>query len=152
MPTVTKISPTEDNTEGTPPSDDLPAAAAGPSWVRFLFWLGGVLFSGLGLLGVFLPVLPTTPFLIVAVGCFARSSPRLRQAILDHPRLGPPVQTWFEHKAISRRAKRLATIMILITGSITLYFLPSWTTRGIVAATLSFGLIYVNTRNSPPSE
>ena len=72
-------------------------------------WLAlGGLFLGLGLLGVVLPVLPTTPFLLLAAGCFARSSPRLHGWLLGHPVFGPPIRNWEENGAISRKAKRLA--------------------------------------------
>ena len=72
-------------------------------------WLaGGGFFLGLGLLGVVLPVLPTTPFLLLAAGCFARSSPRLHRWLLDHPVFGPPIRNWEDNGAISRKAKRLA--------------------------------------------
>jgi uncharacterized protein len=68
----------------------------------------GSLLVVIGFIGVFLPVLPTTPFLILAAGCFARSSPRLENWLLTHPRFGPVLQSWREHGAIPRKAKLLA--------------------------------------------
>lgn len=76
--------------------------------MRGLWLMAGGLFLGLGLLGVVLPVLPTTPFLLLAAGCFARSSPRLHGWLLGHQVFGPPIRNWEENGAISRPAKRLA--------------------------------------------
>ena len=63
---------------------------------------------GLGLLGLVLPLLPTTPFMILAAGCFARSSPRLHDWLLAHPAFGPAIVNWRDNRAIAPRAKRLA--------------------------------------------
>jgi uncharacterized membrane protein YbaN (DUF454 family) len=72
-------------------------------------WLGaGLLLSLAGLVGVAVPLLPTTPFLILAAACFARSSPRLEAAILDHPQFGPLVRDWRARGAIPLRAKLFA--------------------------------------------
>jgi hypothetical protein len=62
----------------------------------------------LGIIGAFLPILPSTIFFICAAGCFARSSPRLEQKILDHPLFGPPVVAWRKHGAIPANAKMYA--------------------------------------------
>ena len=76
--------------------------------MRGLWLTAGMLFLGLGLLGVLLPVLPTTPFLLLAAGCFARSSPRLHGWLVGHRLFGPAIRNWEENGAISRPAKRLA--------------------------------------------
>ena len=76
--------------------------------MRGLWLTAGMLFLGLGLLGVLLPILPTTPFLLLAAWCFARSSPRLHGWLLGHRLFGPPIRNWEENGAISRPAKRLA--------------------------------------------
>lgn len=75
---------------------------------RLLFAALGCLFVALGVVGAFLPLLPTTPFLILAAGCFARSSPRLEAWLLDHPRFGGTLRAWRERGAIPRRAKVIA--------------------------------------------
>ncbi|MFN2099944.1 YbaN family protein [Altererythrobacter sp. MF3-039] len=75
---------------------------------RQLYFLGGLISLGLAGLGAVLPIMPTVPFLLVAVFCFARSSPKLQQKILDHPHWGPQVRDWNERRAISRPAKIMA--------------------------------------------
>lgn len=75
---------------------------------RTTFKLLGAGCVGLGLVGAFLPLLPSTIFFILAAGCFARSSPALEARILNHPVFGPPVIAWREHGAINRKAKTIA--------------------------------------------
>jgi len=71
---------------------------------------GGVVALVLGVIGIPLPLLPTTPFLLLAAFCFARGSPRLHDWLLAHRRFGPPIQSWRERGAISRKAKGLSAI------------------------------------------
>ncbi|WP_265517295.1 YbaN family protein [Nitratireductor luteus] len=75
----------------------------------------GCLMLLLGFVGAFLPVMPTTIFLILAAWCFGRSSPRLEAWLLNHPRFGPVLRDWREHGAMSRRAKFIACAG-MITG------------------------------------
>jgi len=69
-----------------------------------------MLFVALGFIGAFLPVLPTTPFLILAAACFARTSPRLEARLLSHPLFGSSLREWRSRGAIPRRAKVLALV------------------------------------------
>ena len=74
-----------------------------------VLWLAlGWLSLTVGVTGVFVPIMPTVPFLLLAVRAFARSSPRLGARILRHPRFGPPLRAWRERGAIPARAKLLA--------------------------------------------
>ena len=77
---------------------------------RFLYKTLGLAMVGLAIAGVFLPLLPTTPFLLVAAWAFARSSPRLDAWLRNHPRLGPFLANWEERRAIPRSAKALAFV------------------------------------------
>ncbi|WP_316862402.1 YbaN family protein [uncultured Cohaesibacter sp.] len=75
---------------------------------KSLYLLWGLLLVGVGIVGAFLPLLPSTIFFILAAYCFARSSPRLERWVLEHRIFGPPVVAWKEHRAIPRKAKYLA--------------------------------------------
>jgi len=81
-----------------------------------LLYLGlGVTCTALGFIGAFLPVLPTTPFLLVALWAFSKSSPRLQQWLYHHHRYGTTLQEWFEHGVISVRVKIIATTAICLS-------------------------------------
>ena len=72
------------------------------------YWLLGWLCVGLGLIGAFLPLMPTTIFLLIAAWAFSKSSPRWHTWLREHPRFGETICAWEEHHAMPRRAKRIA--------------------------------------------
>jgi uncharacterized membrane protein YbaN (DUF454 family) len=74
-----------------------------PAPLRWLLSSVGGICVGLGVLGIFVPLLPTTPFLLVAAACFVRSSDRLYQRLITHRTLGPYIRNYREHRAITRR-------------------------------------------------
>ena len=90
---------------------------------RALYLVLGLGFTGLGIAGAFLPLLPTTVFLILEAGCFARSSPRLEAWILNHKQFGPLVRDWRAHGAIPRKAKVLACTGM--AGGFVIFFLSA---------------------------
>ncbi|CCG41233.1 YbaN family protein [Magnetospirillum molischianum] len=84
--------------------------------IKRLALLGfGWIFFGLGVLGVFLPVLPTTPFMLLALWCFARSSRRFHHWLFNHRVFGPPLQRWERHKIIPLSAKIVAVSAMSIS-------------------------------------
>ena len=85
------------------------------SSARALWLAVGFLATGCGIAGVVLPLVPTTPFLLLAAFAFARSSPRLHDWLVNHPRFGPPIADWQAHGAISRRTKLVAAAVMIAT-------------------------------------
>ncbi len=75
----------------------------------------GIAFVGLAILGVVLPILPTTPFLLVAAACFAKSSPSMQQKLLASKTFGPLIHEWQQHRSIPRKAKRVALLTIIFS-------------------------------------
>lgn len=77
--------------------------------IRVILVIIGLVSLGLGVIGIFLPIMPTVPFLLLAAVCFANASERLHGWLLSHPIFGPPIQDWNERGAINRNAKWLAS-------------------------------------------
>lgn len=118
--------------------------------MRTLWLVLGLFFVGLGIIGAVLPVLPTTPFMLLAAYCFAKSSPRLHAWLLSHPVFGPAIVDWQAHGAISRRAKILAASMMLAAFLLSVVLrLPLWV-LGVQAVCLGGAAAFVLSRPSPP--
>ena len=83
--------------------------------IRVLFLGLGSVALMLGVLGVFLPVLPTTPFLLLAAACFARGSERLHNALLAHRIAGPIIREWEEHRSMPPGVKRWAFLVMALS-------------------------------------
>jgi len=77
--------------------------------VRLGYLIAGFVLLCLGIIGAFLPLMPTTIFVILAAGCFARSNRRVEAWLLNHKSFGPTIKAWRAEGAISRRGKSLAT-------------------------------------------
>jgi len=105
--------------------------------VKYSLILCGLLLVLIGLVGIIVPGLPTTIFLILAAACFAKSSPSLHQRLLEHPWFGPIIENWNNDKSIPRRAKQLAIAMIAVSYGVT------WYTLSNLWLKLSIGLILV---------
>ena len=83
--------------------------------VRILLITAGVISIALGVLGIFLPLLPTTPFLLLAAACFIRSSRRLYDWLLKHRYLGPYIRNYRKHRAIPKRMKIILLVLLWAT-------------------------------------
>jgi uncharacterized membrane protein YbaN (DUF454 family) len=100
--------------------------AVHPSPAVRAFWLVIAVASlALGALGVVVPVLPTTPFVLVAAYAAARSSTRLHTWLLGHRIFGPAIVDWQAHRAVSRRAKLVASGTMAVSAALLFLFTPS---------------------------
>lgn len=81
-------------------------------FLRWALLISGFIATGLGVLGVFLPVLPTVPFLLLALACFARSSERFYDWLLDHAHFGPIVRPYIDGQGMSRASKAKAIALV----------------------------------------
>lgn len=105
------------------PSDSLPLAPS--PLVRSLWVAAGWIFLALGTIGIFLPVLPTTPFLLLTAACFARGSKRFYAWLLSNRLFGRYIRDWREHRSLPLKTKVM--ILILLWGAIivtSLFFIP----------------------------
>lgn len=104
--------------------------------VRRILLLGlGALFTALAAVGAFLPVLPTTPFLILAGACFVRSSPRLHQKLLQNRLFGPYLTEWHEDRTVPLEAKRKAYGLVVLSFGFSIYMVEAWWLRGLLVVT-----------------
>lgn len=86
--------------------------------VEGLLFAAGAVSLAVGVIGIFLPLLPTTPFLLLAAWCFVRSSPRAHAWLYRQKVIGPALRDWEERKAISRRAKTQAVSLIVLSAAL----------------------------------
>ena len=116
--------------------------------VKKYFFLGvGFISTAMGVIGLFLPLMPTTCFLIVAVWAFSKSNPALSRKILHHPKFGPVINNWMTHKSINRKSKCTISLSIILGFSITLLIsAPSLTVSAFLISGMLILLFYINTR------
>lgn len=97
-----------------------------PSYaVRVFLVAAGTACVAAGVAGIFLPVLPTTPFLLVAAACYARASRRFYNALLNNRAFGPAILEWQEHRSIRYRTKVAAIVLMSLTLAISIVFFVS---------------------------
>jgi hypothetical protein len=123
--------------------------------VRWLLWLAGTVSLALGLIGVVLPGLPTTPFVLLAAACYAKASPRLHGWLLNHRFLGPMVRDWEQHRSLTRRTKTVAigSMVVMVSLSAWGFRHQPWVLAALLAAA-AIGLVVVAripTRERPTS-
>ena len=108
--------------------------------VRALFFVAGVVALGFGVAGIFLPVLPTTPLVLLAAACFARSYRPFHEWLIAHRLFGPIVREWHAHRSIPYRTKLFAIGMMAgaLTVSIVFFVDPPWLKAALAA--FGFGL------------
>ncbi len=90
--------------------------------MKAVYWLLGFFFFGLGAVGTVVPGLPTTPFMLLALWAFSRSSERFHNWLYNHRLFGPPLQQWHKHRVIPRNAKILSVSMMTLSLAYLLIF------------------------------
>lgn len=122
--------------------------------IRALYLMVGLVCVGLGAAGAVLPVLPTTPFLIVALAMFAKSSARLERWLLEHPRFGPRLVAWRQNRVIPLPVKLTAWGSMVASLTLMLLTTRNWYAVLGAASVMAIGAIYVARCPSipPPSE
>lgn len=104
--------------------------------IRALLWLGGVLALILAAIGIVVPGLPTTPFVLVAGACFVRASPRAHAWLLGNRLFGPMLREWEEHRSVPRRVKRIAVAAMVLMSCLSIWHFAGrpWLQATILAA------------------
>ena len=122
--------------------------------VRLAFLALGTLFMALGIAGVFLPVLPTTPFMLLAAACYARASTRFYNWLLNNPAFGPTILEWRRYGSIPYKVKCTAIVLMGVTLSISIVFFVPWpalqAALGIFGLLLGAYLYRIPSRDRPP--
>lgn len=95
-------------------------------WQRALWWVGGWACLGFGVVGAFLPLLPTVPFVLLAAACFSKGSERWERWLLTHPRFGPIVRSWRSTRAVPLRAKQWAWVTMAASSTWAWFVMPRW--------------------------
>ena len=111
----------------------------------------GLLCVGLGFIGVFVPGIPTTIFLIIALWAFTKSSEKLRYWLLNHKRFGPILNNWQEHKVVPRRAKILMVVLMSLAVILFYYSLQSLIlTIGLIIILVSVAIYVISLPSKVP--
>lgn len=116
--------------------------------MRFVWILFGFTALGVGVLGIFLPLVPTVPLVLLAAFCFAKSSERLHKWLTGHKTFGPMIADWNESGAIRPNAKKMATVSIAIVFGISLILGLPTKVLVIQAVTLTCVLVFIWSRPS----
>lgn len=124
-----------------------------PRWLRALWLTAGGVALWLGFIGIFLPLLPTTPFVLLAAFCFSRGSARWEAWLLAHPRLGPLVRDWRATRAVPLRAKQWATGMMAVSCTVAWFAIGSaWRVMpALCCAVVAAWLWHLPTRQARPA-
>lgn len=112
--------------------------------LRWVFWLAGTLALILGAIGVVVPGLPTTPFVLLAASCYVRASPRAHAWLLRTRAFGPMLREWERHRSVPRRVKVIALVTMTITGGVSVWhFAAQPALQAVVISAILVGVVVV---------
>jgi len=117
------------------PAAERSAAAERSRVLRLGFAIVGTIALGIGVLGIIVPVLPTTPFLLLAAACYARASTRLYAWLLGQPALGPIIVRWRETGSMAPAVKTRAIVVVAITFGLSIILVDGLVLRGLLGLT-----------------
>ena len=122
----------------------------GSAPLRLLLTASGWVSLALGIIGIFLPLLPTTPFVLLSAYCFSKSSPRLHSWLINQPRLGPMIQNWEQQGSISQNAKVTSTVLMIGMFGVSLLLINlSLILKGMLICIATGVLYFIWTRPLP---
>ncbi|HKM37082.1 MAG TPA: YbaN family protein [Thiopseudomonas sp.] len=118
--------------------------------VRYLLFTCGCISVALGVIGIFLPVLPTTPFLLLAAACFARSSKRFYLWLVMHPRLGPWVRDYLDGQGLPLKGKVWALGLMWTSISVSMWIVPLfWVRICMLISAISVSIYILKQKTRP---
>ena len=120
--------------------------------IRYLLIALAGLSLTLGVIGIFVPGMPTTVFVLIAGWAAARSSPRFHAWLENHPRFGPMLRDWRENGAVSRRAKWMATVTMSLSAVILWFTAPKLWIVLLACGVMAIVAIWLWRRPEPRSE
>ena len=135
-----------------PERPDVPDAPAPRPPVRFrwAWWLLAYASLGTGIVGIFVPGLPTTVFILIAAWAASRGSERLHNRLLQDPRFGPAIRDWQAHGAVSRKGKWMATLTMAVCAGIMLWCVPLAWVKWLSIGCMTTVAAWLWTRLLPP--
>ncbi|MBL8645006.1 MAG: YbaN family protein [Rhodospirillaceae bacterium] len=134
----------------TPREMPPPPLAETPRWLSPFYVVLGLVSTGTGIVGMFVPVLPTTVFLIVGLWAFSKSSRRLQVWLWTHRTFGPTLQAWHLHRVIPVKIKFIAISVMILSLLVIVYEAKSWIMPTISAAVVLPVALWIATRRSYP--
>ena len=135
-----------------PAADSSGAARSLSRPLATLFVVLGWVCIGLAVLGAVLPVLPTTPWVLLAAYLFARSSPRFHAWIMGHRFFGPMIRDWRSGLGITARTKAIAITTIVLSVGVSIWLVPIWWVRLMLAAVMIGVPLYLLRQPTRPTE
>ncbi|MCK5242530.1 YbaN family protein [bacterium] len=122
-------------------------------FIQYIYIIAGWFSLSVGIIGVFLPILPTTPFILLAAFCFSRGSVKYHRWLRQHRYFGKAVRDWETYRGMRIPAKVMATALLSILFSISLIFLglPGWIKISLLIIALAV-LIYIWSLPTPPTK